>query len=378
MSLAAPSAKDPWQPALDRLRERLGPKGYLDRAAEADPLPFTREMRGRFTSQPLAVMRPADTAEVAAAVAICAEAGLAIVPQGGNTGLVGGTVIGADRPAVILSTGRLDRVRAIDPVDQSMIVEAGCILENLQKLADAHGCHFPLALGAQGSCQIGGNLATNAGGILTIGHGNARDLVLGLEVVLADGRLWNGLSTLRKDNTGYDLKQLFLGSEGTLGIITAAALKIFPKPALRETAFLALSDPEAALDLLGRLQRATGGGLTAYEILPRAMLELALEHVPGTLDPLDSPARWYVIVEATAGTAQVPLRAIIEASLAEAMEQDQLSDGTFAESEQQRCQLWFIREAIVEAVRASGLGSVHHDVSVPVSRSAMSAMATSM
>src|SRR5512143_250367 len=252
-------------PAVRRaIRELVGPKGWIEEAAALEP--YLREERGLFRGRCAAVVRPASTEEVARVVALCAEAGVPVVPHGGNTGLVGG---GVPRGGVVLSTTRLDRIRAVDPLNRTMTVEAGVILADVQAAADQAGALFPLSLGAEGSCRIGGNLATNAGGTNVLRYGNARDLVLGLEVVLPDGRVWNGLRGLRKDNAGYDLKQLFLGSEGTLGIITAAILKLFAKPRASETALVAVPSVDAAVDLLGHLRRTCGERLTAFELLSR-------------------------------------------------------------------------------------------------------------
>src|SRR5512143_1907610 len=258
-------------PAVRRaIRELVGPKGWIEEAAALEP--YLREERGLFRGRCAAVVRPASTEEVARVVALCAEAGFPVVPHGGNTGLVGG---GVPRGGVVLSTARLDRIRAVDPLNRTMTVEAGVILADVQEAADKAGALFPLSLGAEGSCRIGGNLATNAGGINVLRYGNARDLVLGLEVVLANGRVWNGLRGLRKNNTGYDLKQLFLGSEGTLGIITAAVLELFAKPRTRETALVAVPSAEAAVALFGRINDVAGDALAAFELISAPALHLS-------------------------------------------------------------------------------------------------------
>jgi len=312
------------------------------------------------------VVRPASTAEVAAVVGICAEAGLAIVPQGGNTGLVGGGVPPTDRDNIVLALGRMNRVRAVDPVNFTMTVEAGCILAHLHEAAAAVDRLFPLSLGAEGSCQIGGNISTNAGGIAVLRYGNTRELVLGVEVVLADGRVWDGLRGLRKDNTGYDLKQLFIGGEGTLGIVTAATIKLFPKPREIETAFLGLGRIEDAMGLFAHARAATADQLTAFELIPRAGLDLAQAYIPGAIDPLDRRHPWYVLLEMSSSQSDSGIRALLERLLGEALAEGLVADGVVAESEAQRHQLWRIREAIVEAQLYSG--SIKHDVSVPVSR----------
>ena len=312
------------------------------------------------------VVRPASTAEVAAVVRICAEARLPIVPQGGNTGLVGGGVPPQDGHNVVLALGRMNRIRAIDPVNFTMTVEAGCILAHLHEAAAEVDRLFPLSLGAEGSCQIGGNLSTNAGGIAVLRYGNTRELTLGVEVVLPDGQVWDGLRGLRKDNTGYDLKQLFIGGEGTLGIITAATVKLFPKPRETDTALLALSRVEDVMDLFSRARAATADQLTAFELIPRAGLDLALAHIPGTIDPLAKPHPWYVLLEMSSSQTESGLRGLLERLLAGVLEEGLVADGVIAESGAQARELWRIREAIVEAQLFSG--SIKHDVSVPVSR----------
>jgi FAD/FMN-containing dehydrogenase len=350
--------------ALERIKIVVGRRGWIADPAEEEP--YLVEARRLWRGATRLVVRPASTGEVAAVVRICAEAKLPIVPQGGNTGLVGGGVPPEDGRNIVLALGRMNRIRAIDPVNFTMTVEAGCILAHLRQAAAEVDRLFPLSLGAEGSCQIGGNLSTNAGGIAVLRYGNTRELTLGLEVVLADGRIWDGLRGLRKDNTGYDLKQLFIGGEGTLGIITAATLKLFPKPREIETAFLGISRVEDVMALFARARAATGDQLTAFELIPRAALDLALVHIPGTIDPLAEPHPWYVLLEMASSETESGLRALLERLLETALEQELIVDGVIAESSQQAKQLWHIREAIVEAQLY--LGSVKHDVSVPVSR----------
>jgi FAD/FMN-containing dehydrogenase len=299
-------------------------------------------------------------------VRICAAAKLAVVPQGGNTGLVAGGVPPEDRDNIVVALGRMNRIRTIDPVNFTMTVEAGCILAQLQEVAAEADRLFPLSLGAEGSCQIGGNLSTNAGGIAVLRYGNARELTLGVEVVLPDGRVWDGLRGLRKDNTGYDLKQLFIGGEGTLGIITAATVKLFPRPRETDTAFLALDKVEDVMDLFARARAATADQLTAFELIPRAALDLALVHIPGTIDPLAARHPWYVLLEMSSSQTESGLRGLLERLLATALEEGLIADGVIAESGAQAKELWHIREAIVEAQLFSG--SIKHDVAVPVSR----------
>lgn len=350
---------------LARLRDAVGPAYCL---TEAETMaPHLIDWRRRYHGRARAVVRPASTAEVAAVVRACAEFRVPVVPQGGNTGLVGGSVPDESGQAVVLSLGRLNRIREIDPLNYTITVEAGCVLQTAQAAAAEADRLLPLSLGAEGSCQIGGNLSTNAGGILTLRYGNARDLVLGLEVVLPDGRIWDGLNRLRKDNTGYDLKHLFLGAEGTLGVITAAVLKLFPRPRQVETAFVAVPSPAAALELLARLRGASGDAVTAFELMPRLGIDFALRHVAGTVDPLSEPSPWYVLTELSAGLRSDAFRAMVETTLAEAIEAGLATDATLAASAEQARQLWRLREALVEAQNYEG-GSIKHDVSVPVSR----------
>ena len=351
--------------ALEQIKAIVGPKGFI--ADPAGMAPYLVEERGLFHGAARLIIRPAATAEVAAVMRCCAAARLPVVPQGGNTGLVGAAVPSEDGGAVVLSLGRMNRVRAIDPDDFTITVEAGCILADIQRAAAAADRLFPLSLGAEGSCQIGGNLSTNAGGIAVLRYGNARELTLGLEVVLPDGQVWDGLRALRKDNTGYDLKQLFIGSEGTLGIITAATLKLFPRPRDIETAFLALARVEDAMALFARARKASGDQLTAFELIPRLGLEMAMRHTPGVSDPLAAPARWYTLLEVSSSQAESGLRPALEAFLAEAMAQGLVQDGVIASSSEQARTLWRIREGMVEGQKHEG-GSIKHDISVPVSK----------
>jgi FAD/FMN-containing dehydrogenase len=350
--------------AIERIKAAVGPRGWI--ADPRDQEPYLVEARGLYRGATRLVVRPASTAEVAAVVRICAEAKLPIVPQGGNTGLVGGGVPPEDGHNIVLALGRMNRIRAIDPVNFTMTVEAGCILADLQHAAAEADRLFPLSLGAEGSCQIGGNLSTNAGGIAVLRYGNTRELTLGLEVVLPDGRVWDGLRGLRKDNTGYDLKQLFIGGEGTLGIITAATIKLFPKPREVETAFLGLDRVDKAMSLFAEARAATADQLTAFELIPRAALDLALTRVPGTIDPLAAPYPWYVLLEMSSSESESGIRGLLERLLGQALEKGLVGDGVIAESGTQAKELWHIREAIVEAQNYSG--SIKHDVAVPVSR----------
>lgn len=346
--------------ALGEIAERLGSAGWLD-----DPermRPYLEEERGRYHGQAHGVASPATVEQLSWVVGHCAAAGIAIVPQGGHTGLCGGAVpLAGERPVIVLSLRRLDRIRALDPVNGTITVEAGCILARIQEAAAEAGRLFPLSLAAEGSCQIGGNLATNAGGTNALRYGVARDLVLGLEVVLADGRIWSGLRTLKKDNTGYDLKNLFIGSEGTLGIITAAVLRLFPAPEETRTALLAVDSPAAALSLLTRLQQATDGRLQACELMSARSVRFSTRHIPGCRDPFDEAPPWYLLVEAGGRH----LGESVLAALEQALEAGQLLDAAIAESGAQADSFWRLRESIPEAQKAEG-GSIKHDVSVPV------------
>ena len=330
-----------------------------------DVVPFCTDWRGRYSGAALCVVRPADTQQVAAVVAACAQAGVAIVPQGGNTGLVGGaTPCGGE---VLLSLTRLRRIRAVDADNATITVDAGCPLQVVQEAAAAAGFLFPLSLAAEGTATIGGNLSTNAGGVQVLRYGNARDLVLGLEVVLADGRVWDGLRGLRKDNTGYDLKHLFIGAEGTLGLITAAVLKLFPLPRTRLTAWAAVADPAAAVTLLRRLRAGCGERLSAFEIVGRPALDLVLEHIPDARDPLTARHEWLTLIELSDSDADADLDASFERVLAAEMEAGRVRDVAVAGSEAQARSLWALRENISEAQKREGI-SIKHDVSVPVSR----------
>ncbi|MEO8716878.1 MAG: FAD-binding oxidoreductase [Burkholderiales bacterium] len=321
--------------------------------APQDTAPYTTDWRKQYSASAECVLRPASTAEVAALVGLCAREGIAVVPQGGNTGLCGGSVPTGARPEVVLSLARLNRIRSIDALNDTLTAEAGCVLAQVQQAADAAGRLFALSLAAEGSCQIGGNLSTNAGGVNVLRYGNAREQVLGLEVVLPDGRVWNGLRALRKDNTGYDLKQLFLGAEGTLGVITAAVLKLHPKPAARATAWIGLASPTHAVALLAYLRAQLGERISAFELVSRRCLEAVLAHDKAARDPLPRAHAWYVLAQFD--------QALEPETLAAA---PQLEDAALAASAAQAAALWRIREAIPEAQFAN----VKHDVSVPVSR----------
>ncbi|HUI22695.1 MAG TPA: FAD-binding oxidoreductase [Methylocella sp.] len=326
--------------------------------------PFLREPRALFHGEALCIVKPGSTPEVAAVLELCHKSGTAVVPQGGNTGLVGGQIPATGRGAIVLSLTRMRALREIDPASNAMIVEAGMVLAQAQEEAWRAGRLFPLSLGAEGSCTIGGNLATNAGGTNVIAYGNARDLVLGLEVVLADGRILSDLSKLRKNNTGYDLKNLFIGSEGTLGVITAAVLKLFPQPRAVETAFAGLASPGAAVDLLNLARDIAGGEITSFELVPRLGLDFVLAHYPGAREVLPQRHAWYVLLELSSQTSE-GLNARLLALLESASAKHIIEDAAIAASLDQRKIFWKLRELLPEAQRYEG-GSIKHDVSVPV------------
>ena len=351
-------------PLLATLKAIVGEANVL--TSDADVAPYVTDWRGRYRGSARAVVRPSTTADVAAVVRCCAEHGAPVVPQGGNTGLCGGATPREDSGEVVVSLSRLTRVRALDADNATLTVEAGMPLARVQQAADDAGLLFPLSLAAEGSCTIGGNLATNAGGTAVLRYGNARELVLGLEVVLADGRIWDGLKGLRKDNTGYDIKQLFLGSEGTLGIITAAVLKLFPKPRTSATALAALADVDAAIALLGLLRQALGDRLTGFELISGECIALTRKQFPALPDPLPGYP-WYALAQADDPAADSPLAVQMEAVLAAAVEQHVAGDAAIAQSAAQAAELWALREHIPEAQRLEG-ANIKHDISLPVSR----------
>lgn len=348
---------------LDRLKAVVGPKGFIDQPD--DMLPYTVEHRDKWQGVSPLVVRPGSVAEVQQVLAICNETRTPVVPQGGNTGLVGGSIPFGNGDEVILSLNRLKAVRAVDAMNDTITVEAGCVLQDVQQAADAVDRLFPMRIASEGTCQIGGNLSTNAGGTAVLRYGNMRDLVLGLEVVLPDGTLWEGLRGLRKDNTGYDLKHLFVGAEGTLGVITAAVLKLFPKPADRQVAFAALPDPRAAVTLLSLAKSISGGQVTGFEIMPRLGLDLVLQLLPDARDPMAATHPWYVLIEMSSGEGDGALRAALERTLEQGFADDLVLDAVIAESDSQTEALWALREGLSEAQKLGG-GSIKHDVSVPV------------
>ncbi len=348
-----------------RLRATLGESGLL--TEPGDIAPFSTDWRGLYRGRAAAVARPASTAELAETVRLCAEAGVPVVPQGGNTSMVGGAVPAGDGSEIVVTLARMNRVRGIDAIDLSITLEAGVTLKAAQDAAAEAGCLLPLSIAAEGTAQIGGVLATNAGGNNTVRYGNARDLVLGLEVVLADGSVWNGLRRLRKDNTGYCLRQLFVGSEGTLGIITAAVLKLVPRPVETEVALCAVPSPEAALRLFTRLHRADPASVQAFEYMAGTGMGFVLRHIPGAVLPLAAPSPHYALVELATPRAGAGLRAALEATLEAALEADDITDAVVAESGAQRAAIWKLREEHAEAQKREG-ASIKNDVSVPVSR----------
>jgi FAD/FMN-containing dehydrogenase len=352
-------------PLIAGLQAIVGPR-YCLTEPEAQA-PFVTDWRGLYHGKARAVALPGSTAEVQAIVRLARQHRAPVVPQGGNTGLAGGATPDGSGKAILLSLKRLNHVRAIDPLNNSMVAEAGCILANLQQAASETDRLFPLSLSAEGTCQIGGNLATNAGGLNVLRFGSARDLCLGLEVVLPDGELVSNLSALRKDNTGYDLRHLFTGSEGTLGIITAAALKLFPEPVARATAMVALSALEIAPVLLARCRAGLADQLVSFELLPRFGIELAQKFSPGLAWPLESLADWSMLIEANTSSTAFDLRAAMEQCLGAALEAGEITDAAVASSEAQSLAMWRQREALLEGQIKIGAG-IKHDVSVPVAQ----------
>ena len=349
---------------LDGIAEIVGEKGLI--RDQADIEPYVIDQRKSYIGATPMVVRPSSTEEVSKVVALCAESGTPIVPQGGNTGLCGGATPSEAGDQLLLSLTRMNQVRAVDPLNYTLIAEAGVILTDIQKAADDNDRLFPLSLGAEGTARIGGNIATNAGGTGVLRYGNTRELVVGIEVVLPDGQIWDGLSALRKDNTGYDLKQLFIGSEGTLGIITACVLKLFPKPRDVQTGFAAVRDVSAAIEILARARAASDDRVTAFEWMARKGLDLVFKNIPGARDPLSQPYSEYLLIELTSGHEEGGLRETLEGILGDAMERGEVLDATIAESRQQSADIWKLRETIPEAQAIEGTG-VKHDISVPVS-----------
>ena len=355
--------------AAGDLRQRLaaivGARGIVTDAA--DMAPYLTDWRALYQGRAVAVVRPASTAEVAAVVRLCAETRTPIVPQGGNTGMCGAATPDMTGTAVVIAMGRMNRIIEVNPLNNTLTAEAGCILANIQQAAADLDRLFPLSLGGEGSCLIGGNLSTNAGGINVLRYGNTRDLVLGLEAVLPDGRVWHGLRGLRKDNTGYDLKHLFIGAEGTLGIITQVVLKLFPRPHGSVTAFAGIAGPAQAVELLALLREHCGDGISAFELISRNCLEMVVRRIPGTRDPLPAPHTWYVLTELTSARDNGALRATVEEALAAGIERGLVNDAVIAENAAQGKALWRMRESIPDAAKDEGL-VYRHDIAVAVNR----------
>ena len=354
---------------LDALRATVGAAQVL---TGADALPWETDWRERYRGRALAVVRPGTTEEVAAVVRLCSQAGIPVIPQGGNTGLCGGATPDDSGRAVILSLQRLNRIRSIDTDNDTMEVEAGCILQAVQQAARDAGRLFPLSLAAEGSCTIGGNLATNAGGTQVLRYGNMRELTLGLEVVTAQGDIWHGLRGLRKDNTGYDLRDLYIGSEGTLGVITAATLKLHPVPVARCTALLALESIDAAIAMLARARAGMGASLTGFELMAGDCLQDVVRCFPQQRLPFEGPSAampWYALLELSDSESETHARERFEVVVGEAIEAGVVQDAVIAESMAQSHALWHLRESIPLAEKESGK-SIKHDVSIPVSRMA--------
>jgi D-lactate dehydrogenase (cytochrome) len=360
MNIATPPARTLAPDLLARFVTLVGEKYAVTDPAEQEP--YLVEGRNLYRGTSPAVLRPGSVAEVAAILRLASETGTPVVPQGGNTGLVGGQI--PQGGEIVLSLTRLDRIREVDATSNTMTCEAGVVLAKAQAAAAEADRLFPLSLAAEGSCTIGGNLSTNAGGTGALAYGVARDLVLGLEVALADGRVLNVLNKLKKDNTGYDLRNLFIGAEGTLGIITAAVLKLFPRPRSVETAFIGVPSPRAALALLNLVQTRTGGAATTFELMKRLAIEVAVRHGPGCRDPLATPQPWYVLLELSSSETG-GLRDTMETVLAAGAEAGLVADATIAASLDQRQSFWRLREVLPEAQKPEG-GSIKHDISVPV------------
>ena len=329
--------------------------------------PYLTENRGLYHGHSPLVLRPGTVEEVSAILKFASETGTPIVPQAGNTGLVGGQTPRTGGSDVVLSLERLNRIRSVDPVANTITVDGGAILAEVQKAAEAVDRLFPLSLGSEGSCRIGGNLSTNAGGTAVLSYGNMRQLCLGLEVVLPTGEIWNGLRALKKDNTGYDLRDLFIGAEGTLGVITGAVLKLFPQPKGHEVAFAGLPSVEAALGLFERASRICGPALTGFELMPRFGVEITARNIPGVRDPLETPHAWYALIDISSSDSAETASRMVTAVLEEGFEAGLVEDAVIAQSEAQRTAIWHMRESMSPAQKPEG-GSIKHDVSVPVSR----------
>lgn len=354
------------------LAERL--RAFIDIIGEANALtrpedikPYLTENRGLYHGASPLVLKPGSTAEVSAILKLASETGTAIVPVSGRTGLVGGQVPREESQDVLLSLERMNKIREVDPVADVIVADGGAILADVQKAAEAHDRLFPLSLGSEGSCRIGGNLATNAGGTAVLAYGNMRQLCLGLEVVLPTGEIWDGLRRLKKDNSGYDLRDLFIGAEGTLGVITGAVLKMYPRPRGKQVAYVGLSSPEAALQLFEKASQRCGSALTGFELMPRIGIEFTTRHIPGVRDPLASVHPWYALVDISTSDSAETAETMMQELLAEAFEAGLVSDAAIAASLAQQDAFWHLRESMSDVQKPEG-GSIKHDVSVPVSR----------
>ena len=360
MSSSAPSSA-----LLDRFVAIVGEKHALREASEIAP--HLIENRGLYHGASPLLLKPGSVEEVSAILKLASETGTAIVPQTGNTGLVGGQTPREGGSDIILSLERMNRIRDIDPVGNTMVVDGGCILADVQKAAEEHGRMFPLSLGSEGSCRIAGNLSTNAGGTAVLAYGNTRQLCLGLEVVLPTGEIWNGLRRLKKDNTGYDLRDLFIGAEGTLGVITGAVLKLFPQPLGHQVAFAGIQSTEDALTLFKNASSLCGPALTGFELMPRIGVEFTVRNIPGVRDPLETVHPWYVLIDISTSDSAETAERMITTLLEQGYEAGLVQDATIASSEAQQKALWHMRESMSDAQKPEG-GSIKHDVSVPVAQ----------
>ena len=352
-------------PIIERFAAIVGAPYALTEAQ--DVAPYLTENRGLYHGATPLVLKPGSTEEVSAILKLASETKTPIVPASGRTGLVGGQVPRDGGRDVVLSLERMNRIREVDPVANVLVADGGCILADVQKAAEAHGRLFPLSLGSEGSCRIGGNLSTNAGGTAVLAYGNMRNLCLGLEVVLPTGEIWNGLRRLKKDNSGYDLRDLFIGAEGTLGVITGAVLKLFPRPLGRQVAFVGLASPQAALSLFEKAEHHCGAALTGFELMPRIGIEFTARNIPGVRDPLSTPHDWYVLIDISTSDSAAAADAMMTTLLEEALGDELVEDAVIAASIAQQTEFWHLRESMSDAQKPEG-GSIKHDVSVPVSQ----------
>lgn len=360
-----PASPSPLAEVLTAFKTAVGAGGWVDDPKEIEP--YLQDWRGLYKGASPLLLKPKTVVALSSVVRIAAAYGVALIPQGGNTGLVRGSVPDTSGNQIVVSLSQLNGIRSIDADDFSLVAEAGVILSDVQSAAESVNRLFPLSLGSEGSARIGGLIATNAGGVHVLRYGTMRSLVLGLEAVLPDGSVFHGLSSLRKDNTGYDLKQLLIGSEGTLGFITAATLKLFPRPSEVVTVWAALSNPQDAVRVLARLRMATGDQVNAFELLPRDGVDLVLRHIPGSRDPLPSACPWYVLTEIASAQPESILGDTVQKAFADFVAEGLMEDAVFAHSKAQAKALWRLRETLPEAEKKEG-ASIHHDVSVSVAR----------